>query len=153
MDFAGHVPAAVGLANALAAGQRTIDHLDGYLEYVDAMQRPISAAEINQLVELSLAHGVTIVPTQALWQTLIGAGDADMLTAYPELALVPAQVRQGWLDFLDNPRTSYFNADTAMQQHDNRQQLLLALVRAGVPTGIWHRCAAVVQRAGLLDSP
>lgn len=163
MDFAGHVPAAVGLEQALAAGQRTIDHLDGYLEYVDAMQRPITAAEINQLVELSLRHGVTIVPTQALWQTLIGAGNAEALTAYPELALVPAQVRQGWLDFLDNPRTSYFNADTAQQQHENRQQLLLALVRAGVPMVFGtdapqlfsvpgfsiHREIATLQQAGL----
>lgn len=163
MDFAGHIPVAVGLENALAAGQRTVDHLDGYLEFVDAMQRPITAAEINQLVELSLAHGVTIVPTQALWQTLIGAGDAEMLTAYPELALVPPQVRQGWLDFLDNPRTSYFNADTAKQQHDNRQQLLLALVRAGVPMVFGtdapqlfsvpgfsiHREIATLQQAGL----
>ena len=163
MDFAGHVPAAVGLDNALAAGQRAVDHLDGYLEYVDAMQRPITAAEITQLVELSLRHGVTIVPTQALWQTLIGAGDADALIAYPELSMVPAQVRQGWLDFLANPRSSYFNAETAQQQHDNRQQLLLALVRAGVvmvfgtdapqlfsvPGFSIHREIATLQQAGL----
>ena len=163
MDFAGHVPAAVGLENALAAGQRTVDHLDGYLEYVDAMQRPITAAEINQLIELSLRHGVTIVPTQALWQTLIGAGDAEALTAYPELAFVPPQVRQGWLDFLADPRTSYFNAESAQQQHQNRQQLLLALVRAGVPMVFGtdapqlfsvpgfsiHREIATLQQAGL----
>ena len=30
MPFAGHVPAAVGVENALAAGMATIDHLDGY---------------------------------------------------------------------------------------------------------------------------
>src|SRR5690606_16097717 len=31
MDFGGHVPTDVGLEEALKAGQRTIDHLDGYL--------------------------------------------------------------------------------------------------------------------------
>lgn len=163
MDFAGHVPAAVGLENALAAGQRTVDHLDGYLEHVDALQRPITAAEINQLVELSLRHGVTIVPTQALWQTLIGAGDADALMSYPELALVPQQVRQGWFDFLASPRTAYFNELNAQQQQQNRQQLLLALVRAGVPMVFGtdapqlfsvpgfsiHREIATLQQAGL----
>jgi imidazolonepropionase-like amidohydrolase len=31
MPFAGHVPVAVGLENALSAGMATIDHLDGYV--------------------------------------------------------------------------------------------------------------------------
>ena len=33
IPFGGHVPAAVGLDKALAAGQRTIEHLDGYLPW------------------------------------------------------------------------------------------------------------------------
>lgn len=44
MDFAGHVPTEVGLEAALTAGQRTIDHLDGYLEAIDARLAEIAAA-------------------------------------------------------------------------------------------------------------
>src|SRR5262245_5537712 len=32
LTFGGHVPAAVGLERALAAGQRSVEHLDGYFE-------------------------------------------------------------------------------------------------------------------------
>lgn len=132
MDFGGHVPADVGLATALAEGQRTIDHLDGYLEAVDAMDRPITAEELEQLVEMSLAAEVAVVPTQALWATLIGAGDAEALLAYPELTYVPQQVSDGWRGFLENPSTSYFNESTAAVQQANRQQVLKALYDGGV---------------------
>ena len=33
--FAGHVPAEVGLIHALEKGQETIDHVDGYIEYLN----------------------------------------------------------------------------------------------------------------------
>jgi len=46
MTFVGHVPRAVPLAHALAAGQRSIEHLDGYL---NAMQRDGTEAPRNQL--------------------------------------------------------------------------------------------------------
>ncbi|RUO42339.1 amidohydrolase [Pseudidiomarina aestuarii] len=132
MEFGGHVPSEVGLANALNEGQRTIDHLDGYLEFVDAMNRPITTEELQQLVDMSLAADVAVVPTQALWATLIGAGNSEELLAYPELAYVPQQVSDGWRGFLENPSTSYFNESTAAVQHANRQQLLKALYDGGV---------------------
>ncbi|PTB88981.1 amidohydrolase [Pseudidiomarina aestuarii] len=132
MEFGGHVPSDVGLANALTEGQRTIDHLDGYLEAVDAVNRPITSEELEQLVEMSLAANVAVVPTQALWATLIGAGDAEALLGYPELAYVPQQVSDGWRGFLENPSTSYFNESTAAIQQANRQQLLKALYDGGV---------------------
>src|SRR5690606_30253489 len=34
IDLAGHVSADVGVARALEAGQATIDHLDGYVQYL-----------------------------------------------------------------------------------------------------------------------
>ncbi|WP_301835432.1 amidohydrolase family protein [Pseudidiomarina terrestris] len=131
IDFAGHVPVAVGIDVAMAEGQRTIDHLDGYLRYVDASNRPITASELDALVELTLAHNTAVVPTQALWATLIGAGDAVALANYPELALVPERVREGWLDYYPSRGSSYFNTDNAAVQQDNRRQLLQALYEGG----------------------
>ena len=133
MEFAGHVPADVGLENALKAGQVTIDHLDGYLEAVDALDRPITDDELTYLVELSLQYQVAVVPTQALWATLIGAGDNDYLRSFPELGLVPEVVRQGWLDYIASPASAYFAGDSAAVQQANRQALLKALYLGGVP--------------------
>ncbi|MGX5915495.1 amidohydrolase family protein [Aliidiomarina sp. Khilg15.8] len=130
IDFAGHVPSDVGLKNALAEGQRTIDHLDGYLEYVDALNRPISDEELQILVDLTLTHETAIVPTQALWSTLIGAEDPARLAQYPELAFVPESVRQGWLNYYNRPSMAYFNQDHADIQQQNRQRLLKALHEA-----------------------
>ncbi|KFZ31151.1 amidohydrolase [Pseudidiomarina salinarum] len=131
MDFAGHVPSAVGLEVALKAGQRTIDHLDGYLEHVDALTRPITEEELLELVQMTIRYEAGVVPTQALWATLIGAADEQQLKSYPELNLVPPAVRKGWLDFLKNPTTSYFNPTTAAIQQQNRQRLLKALHDGG----------------------
>ena len=126
MDFAGHVPADVGLKRSMEAGQRTIDHLDGYLAYVDAMNREITQDELDLLVSMTLEQDVAVVPTQALWKTLIGAADPDKLKDYPEIQLVPKAVREGWLNYYDNP-SSYFNKEQAQVQQENRQKLLHAL--------------------------
>ncbi|MBG22476.1 MAG: amidohydrolase [Idiomarinaceae bacterium] len=131
IDFAGHVPAEVGVDVAMAEGQRTIDHLDGYLRFVDAIDRPITDEEIAQLVEMTVTSGMAVVPTQALWATLIGAGDAGRLAAYPELALVPQPVRDGWLSYYPNQGSIYFNTEHAAIQQDNRQRLLKALHDGG----------------------
>jgi imidazolonepropionase-like amidohydrolase len=133
MDFGGHVPADVGLEEALNAGQRTIDHLDGYLEAIDATNRAASRYELDYLVALSLRHNVAVVPTQALWATIIGASDKDALRAYPELQYVPQQVRDGWFGYLEEPTLGYFNQDNAMVQQQNRQRLIKALYDGGVP--------------------
>lgn len=127
MDFAGHVPSDVGLENALKEGQRTIDHMDGYLEYVDAINQPINETQLQTLVSLTKQYNVGVVPTQALWSTLIGAEEPSQLAQYPELALVPKTVREGWLSYYEQPSMGYFNQDKARVQQQNRQQLLKAL--------------------------
>ncbi|RUO53179.1 amidohydrolase [Pseudidiomarina halophila] len=131
IDFAGHVPVDVGLKVAMEEGQRTIDHLDGYLRYVDAIDRPVTASELAILVELTLQHNMVVVPTQALWATLIGAGDPESLASYAELALVPEQVREAWLAYYPNRGSSYFNVEHAAVQQNNRRKLLNALYEAG----------------------
>ncbi|PWW07957.1 MULTISPECIES: amidohydrolase family protein [Pseudidiomarina] len=133
IDFAGHVPKDVGLEVALTEGQRTIDHLDGYLEAIDALNRPASKYELDYLVDLTLRHGAAVVPTQALWATIIGASDIEQLRQYEEIDYVPEAVRAGWFNYLEEPSLGYFNAEAAAIQQDNRQRLIRALFDGGVP--------------------
>ncbi|AVJ54855.1 amidohydrolase [Idiomarina sp. OT37-5b] len=163
MDFAGHVPKDVGLKVALEEGQRTIDHMDGYLEFVDALERPITEQELAQLVDLTLQYDVGVVPTQALWSTLIGAEDPQQLAHYPELDLVPPSVREGWLGYYQQPSMGYFNQDQADVQQQNRQALLKALHDAdaklifgtdapqlfSVPGFSIHHEIRIMQQAGI----
>lgn len=143
IDFAYHVPVDVGLKVAMEEGQRTIDHLDGYLRYVDAIDRPVTANELATLVELTLRHNMAVVPTQALWATLIGAGDPEALASYAELAMVPEQVREAWLAYYPNRGSSYFNVEHAGVQQDNRRKLLKALYEVA-PKLFWYRRTATI---------
>ena len=133
IDFAGHIPEAVPLDQAIRLGIRTIDHMDGYIEFVRATDREIRAEELQALIDLTLEHGVGIVPTQALWATLIGAADRSELEAYEEAKYVPQQVRAGWQRYLDNAEDSrYYTGDSADVHQANRQRLLYAMRNAGV---------------------
>lgn len=131
IDFAGHVPTDVGIRHAVILGSRTIDHLDGYLADVNGFSERVSDEALQELAEFTVAHGVGVVPTQALWATLIGAGDADAMRAYPELQYVPQQVREGWFNFLNDPQSVYYTGNTAAVLQENRQRLLTALYEAG----------------------
>lgn len=133
IDFAGHIPQDVPLDVAMELGIRTVDHMDGYIEFVDATDRAITDDEIDTLVQLTLQHDVGVVPTQALWATLIGAADRDALEQYDEIKYVPQQVRDGWQNYLDNAEESrYYSGETAAIHQRNRQQLLVAMQDAGV---------------------
>lgn len=96
IDFAGHVPADVGLAHALASGQRTIDHLDGYIEYLNAASGPIDPAKLAEVVRQTRAHGAGVVPTMVLWDTILGANEAKALLGFAELKYMPPADVAAW---------------------------------------------------------
>ncbi|MDZ7773770.1 MAG: hypothetical protein U5K31_13680 [Balneolaceae bacterium] len=67
MPYGGHIPNEVGLKHALQAGQQTVDHLEGCLEFMGAMESPATEAQIRRAVNLSLETGVwTGFPTCSL---------------------------------------------------------------------------------------
>jgi imidazolonepropionase-like amidohydrolase len=130
--FAGHVPSDVGLENAILMGIETVDHLDGYIDFMDARETPVTEEQLQRAVDLTREHGVWVVPTQALWETLIGAADHDALRSYEELRYMPSQVRQGWENFLGNQsQTAYYAGEAARVHAENRQRLLRALHDGG----------------------
>ncbi|MCH7806018.1 MAG: amidohydrolase family protein [Proteobacteria bacterium] len=130
IPWGGHVPEDVGLARALEAGQRTIDHLDGFDIFVNGVTRPLDQARLDQAVELMLDAGAYVVPTNHLWETLLGLPEKADLEAMDELKyLTPAARRQN--------RSRYSGQSTgrdlveARHNAANRRQILESLSGAG----------------------
>ncbi|MGF1671964.1 MAG: amidohydrolase family protein [Balneolaceae bacterium] len=165
ITFAGHVPEDVGLVNALELGQKTIDHLDGYTAFMDATNQPVSENKLQEAVDLTLKHNTWVVPTQALWETLIGAADYDKLKQYVELKYMPKQVLSGWYNYIERriENNPYFSSESGKIHAENRQKLLKALNDAGanilmgtdapqvfsVPGFSIHREIPVLKDAGM----
>lgn len=109
IDFAGHVSTDVGLALSLERGQKTIDHLDGYMQVLvpeDARQQPNSddmfgfplAAHVEpqrfgDAVRMTRAAGTWNAPTQTLLDNFVGELSAEALEQRPEMRYVPVNLR------------------------------------------------------------
>lgn len=134
ITFAGHIPQDVGLAHALEQGQHTIDHVDGYIEYLNGYEGPVDDAQLAEAVRLSRDAGVWIVPTMALWELFYGVRSSDELEAYPELQYMPPQVVAQW-KAADAQRRNSPDFDPAAGRTviDNRMKVLAALHAGGVP--------------------
>jgi imidazolonepropionase-like amidohydrolase len=132
--FGGHVPAAVGLLHAIASGQQTFDHLDGYLQFTGGIDGPIDEAKLREAIRLTREAGAAVVPTMALWEVTQGALDLQTLQTYPELKYMPPRMVEQWTtaqkNLASNPN---FDAARARQTIASRMRLLRALHEAGVP--------------------
>lgn len=124
--FGGHVPADVGLARALEAGQASIDHLDGYLAFFDGSTKLISDAELQQAVDMTIASGTWIVPTQALFNLFLGGGEIKALMKRPENQYMPQSTLETWRSNAENA-----NQNINLIAVQNRQRLLKAMADAG----------------------
>jgi imidazolonepropionase-like amidohydrolase len=132
--FGGHVPADVGIERALEAGQISIDHMDGYIEWLDGESHELTAGELARAVTVTRPSGTWIVPTQALFNTFYsgyGAGDAlsdaeiGALLSREENAYVPASTRAQWENTARGARPNALVIK-------NRQMLLKAFADAGL---------------------
>ncbi len=115
IPYAGHVSTGVGLARALAAGQATVDHLDGYLPPLLRDGSPLAgrapqffgwnlAAEVDESKIVPLAArtreaGTWVVPTESLMQhVLLPEPTAAELAARPEMHYMPAATVSNWIE-------------------------------------------------------
>ncbi|MEX0890729.1 MAG: amidohydrolase family protein [Gemmatimonadota bacterium] len=105
LNWGGHVPDAVGLERALAAGQITVDHLDNYYEAAAG-----DHARIPELAARTRAAGVAVVPTMALWEIILGAHPAAAMLDRPELRYMPRATVAQWTRNVDRRASG---ADTA----------------------------------------
>jgi imidazolonepropionase-like amidohydrolase len=131
--FGGHVPADVGLRNAIEMGQETFDHLDGFIEYLDAFDRPIDQAKLDELVALVKDSGAWVVPTMVLWDIgIIGRGDARAMEKYSEMRYWPASGVKGWSRRqTGRARAASQDPERADLWANNRMRVLEALADGG----------------------
>jgi imidazolonepropionase-like amidohydrolase len=177
IGYGGHVSIGVGLDRALAAGQATIDHLDGYAEALVPADHParlrepglfgfklgdaLDPAGIDALAARTATAGVWNVPTQSLLENL-AMSDLERLGSDPAMRYVAPATRAAWIE-----RIGAMHADTDPESLaryiDTRRQLIVALHRAGagllagadapqifnVPGDSLHRELALYVAAGL----
>jgi imidazolonepropionase-like amidohydrolase len=132
IQFAGHVPNAVGVYRVLEAGQASIDHLDNYVETVGG---PDSADDrrIGDVVTATCRAGAWTVPTLALWEVFLGTEDATTLGARPELRYVPPQWRATWAQQVGQMRQNNANVAAGAATIALRRRILKAIQDAGCP--------------------
>ena len=124
------MPADVGFAHAIEMGQQTFDHLDGYIAYMNAGSAPVTDEQLATVVEMTKEADAWVVPTMALWETVIGAADLDDMRAFPELRYMPRRTVAGW-DSRASQRAQQIEGRNAVHA-ENRLKLLDALNKGGV---------------------
>ena len=113
MPFAGHVPVAVGLSGALAAGMASIDHLDGYMaalmppQYDESggyggffdvlLAGDVDADGIEALADATAAAGTWVVPTETLVEQIINEVPAGALRSRVEMQYMPGATVEAWV--------------------------------------------------------
>ena len=131
--FGGHVPQDVGLAHAIDMGQETFDHLDGFVEYLEGDKGPVDEGKLAYITQRTVEAGAWVVPTMALWETLLCHADLKALQSYPELRYVPKkQVEQWSAAFQARMANPQFDAAVSRQIVENRMKVLRALNEGGV---------------------
>jgi imidazolonepropionase-like amidohydrolase len=109
MQVAGHVTASVGLERALAAGQSSIEHLDGYLQALVPKDADVQVPPGQVLFGPVLAHmdetripalaratreaRVWNTPTLALFSVVMSSAPPETFTAWPEMKYVAPGLR------------------------------------------------------------
>jgi len=148
IPFAGHVPVAVGVPNALAAGIATIDHLDGYMAallpsnydrsggyggFFDVLLADqVNVAGIDPLAAQTARAGVWNVPTQTLIEQLINEVSATELHSRPDMQYMPTSTVDRWVAAKESQlHERGFSPDVATEAIRIRRALILALHRAG----------------------
>ncbi len=112
--IAGHVPDDVGVGRALQVSQATIDHLDGYPQYLVSPEFDPSSMDAGfygvNLLEMiddegiagaareTRDAGVWIVPTNTMIANVaLPSPSAEELAARPQMAYLPPDLVAGWV--------------------------------------------------------
>ncbi len=112
LSVAGHVPRSVGLPGALAAGQKSIEHLDGFIDEIEADDSPlknqrswlkryfavkVDDPKIRSIADATKRASVWNAPT--LVEKRLSALSADELQTrlrQPELKYLPPETAKIW---------------------------------------------------------
>ena len=149
IPFSGHVPAAVGIRNAIDFGYASIDHLDGYVTGMvpeSAGINPNNAgmfgsnftnlADVGAIAELvgkTKAANIWIVPTQSLLVSWSSPETGAEITARPEMKYVSSGTRFQWRQFKERIlNDESYDPDSMTTFIDIRNQLLKTMDDQGV---------------------
>jgi len=146
LTWAGHVPADVGLARALEAGQTSIDHLDQYMEAIVAdgtdisqsaffglnLAASVDTSKIADVARATAEAGVWNVPTESLIENMASPTPAEEMARGPAMRYMPPRTVAAWIrqkrEFVDGPD---YSAETAARAIDVRRRVIKALHDAG----------------------
>ncbi|HEY0708895.1 MAG TPA: amidohydrolase family protein [Polyangia bacterium] len=148
IPFGGHVSNAVGVERALALGQKSIEHLDGYVEALLPSAAETSAifgmaggdlalidkadeSKIAGLVAATKKAGAVITPTMVAWRNLFGDADANALAQLPELQYVPPRTREQWARGQAERAQTPVSPEQLRKLMALRDRLLSAMANAG----------------------
>lgn len=145
IPFAGHVPADVGLRHAIASGQQSVDHLDGFMQalvpdaaaarsggaslFGVALASQVDMSRLPDLVASLRQAGTWVVPTETLIENFAMADRPALLTARPEYRYLPADLKQRYQAALQQASLGAPAADRALAV---RKQIIAALQAGGV---------------------
>lgn len=134
MRFGGHVPEEVGIVHAIDMGQETMDHIDGYYRWLQQFEQPDWENRMQQIISETKAAGVWIVPTQALWETVIGAADFEAMKQYEELKYIPNALRKNYFDYASRRIEDQTKSEReqALKEAEWRRKLLQQMNRQDV---------------------
>jgi imidazolonepropionase-like amidohydrolase len=147
IPFAGHVPVAVGVEDALTSGMATIDHLDGYMAAMlprDSggaggfggffgvfLADMIDERRLDELVEKTRQSDTWNVPTEILIEQRIDATPPEALQARSDMRYMDQATVSRWVD----SKTSLlaerdFDRDVADKAIELRRRLIAGLFHA-----------------------
>ena len=178
IPFGGHVPNDVGLMHALAAGQGSVDHLDNFLQALEADDSPLKGADpavrsrdlglyldeskIPALVAATKLAGASVVPTMALWETFNADLPVEHYQGFDELKYLPPGLVERWVES-QRGRSERLNPAAGARVIEVRRTVLKALQDEGarivfgtdapqifsVPGFSIHREMRIMESAGL----
>lgn len=148
IPFAGHVPAAVGVDGALAAGTATIDHLDGYLAALMPADTDQSGGyggffdvllagqllddRIADIAARTAAAGTWNVPTESLFEHRVSDVTVSELRNRPEMSFMRLATVQRWASTKEQQQSERgFTPEVARRAIEIRRELIRALHHAG----------------------
>jgi cytosine/adenosine deaminase-related metal-dependent hydrolase len=148
IDVGGHVPAEVGVHGALAAGQRSIDHLDQYipaLKLTPDTSREEEDRRIAELARLAAKSATWNVPTMYLWDLFHNAETGDALrTRLTETRYLPRTMIEAWVKSKngrlrppnDTPSGVAAFGQTGLRVMELRRKIFKALKAANAPIAL-----------------
>ncbi len=149
IDFAGHIPASVGLSGALEARQRSIDHLDRYVEFLVPDQSALEGREIGFFgsgvldlvdesriplaVQATIDAGTWNVPTLSLVEHHASLESPEEMIRRPEMRYIPPGMRDAWRQAKHNFQNDENFWPNAQEFVELRRKLTRELHAAGAP--------------------